>query len=132
MRKRAAWRGAGRDTAYPLRGSEIGRPGSVTRQMSPQVKLSLMNYIDRFSILANIKGPINNRSLVITRQGGQTLRGNIDHYKFGERIWSFYLSLYGGGPQVTVSSEGGVRVSSPAPVSDKVRSLRSEEMQLED
>ena len=67
----------------------------------------------------------------MTRQGGQTLRGNIDHYKFGERIWNFYLSLYGGGPQVTVSAEGGVRVSSPAPM-DKMRSLRTEEMSLED
>lgn len=77
-------------------------------------------------------GPINNRSLVITRQGGQTLRGNIDHYKFSERIWNFYSSLYGGGPQVTVSAENGVRVSSTGPVVDKVRSLRSEEMKLED
>ena len=33
---------------------------------------------------------------------------------------------------MTVSAEGGVRVSSPGLVSDKVRSLRSEEMQLED
>ena len=69
---------------------------------------------------------------MITRQGGQILRGNIDHYKFGERIWNFYSSLYGGGPQVTVSAEGGVRVSSPGLALDKVRSLRSEEMLLED
>ena len=33
---------------------------------------------------------------------------------------------------MTVSAEGGVRVSSPGPALDRVRSLRSEEMQLED
>ena len=33
---------------------------------------------------------------------------------------------------MTVSAENGVRVSSTGPVVDKVRSLRSEEMKLED
>lgn len=80
-------------------------------------------------------GPINNKSLLINRQTGPTLRPNIDHYKFGETIWKFLLTYYGGGPEVVVSTEGGVRVTSPVPpvqARPRIRSLRSEELRLED
>ena len=45
------------------------------------------------------------------------------------------MSHYGGGPEVVVSSEGGVRVTSPVPpvqARPRIRSLRSEELRLED
>ena len=81
-----------------------------------------------------ILGPINNKSLVMNRQTGPSLKANVDHYKFGEAIWRFLLSLYGGGPEVLINTEGGVRVSSPSPaaVAGKTRNLRCEETHLED
>ena len=43
-------------------------------------------------------------------------------------------ALYGGGPEVLINTEGGVRVSSPSPaaVAGKTRNLRCEETHLED
>ena len=75
-------------------------------------------------------GPINNKSLVLNRQIGPTLRPNVDHYKFGETIWRFLMSLYGGGPEVVITNEGMVRVTSPAPVPS--RNIRMEDLHLED
>ena len=84
-------------------------------------------------------GPINNKSLVLNRQTGASLRPNVDHYKFSEEIWCFLLSLYGGGPEVLLPSEGGVRVTVPDSqylhtVTEKVREIRdrNNEMHLED
>ena len=84
-------------------------------------------------------GPINNKSLVLNRQTGPTLRSNVDHYKFSEDIWHFLLFHYGGGPEVLLPSEGGVRVSQPdsqylETVREKVRLIRerNNEMHLED
>ena len=70
----------------------------------------------------------------MNRQTGPSLKANVDHYKFGEAIWRFLLSLYGGGPEVLINTEGGVRVSSPSPaaVAGKTRNLRCEETHLED
>ena len=86
-----------------------------------------------------LSGPINNKSLVLNRQTGPTLRANVDHYKFSEDIWYFLLSHYGGGPEVLLPSDGGVRVSMPdcqylETVRDKVRMIRdrNNEMHLED
>ena len=75
-----------------------------------------------FNLFAHL-GPINNKSLIVNMQTGPTLRPNVDHYKFSENIWKFFLSQYGGGPEVMVTNEGGVRVSSPAPpaAADNVR-----------
>ena len=84
-------------------------------------------------------GPINNKSLVLNRQTGATLRPNVDHYKFSEDIWMFLLSLYGGGPEVLLPREGGVRVTVPDPqylqsIREKVSEMkiRNSEMHLED
>jgi len=84
-------------------------------------------------------GPINNKSLVLNRQTGATLRSNVDHYKFSEDIWRFLLSLYGGGPEVLLPCEGGVRVTVPDPqylqnIRDRVTEMknRNNEMHLED
>ena len=84
-------------------------------------------------------GPLNNKTLVLNRQTGASLRPNVDHYKFSEDIWHFLLSLYGGGPEVLLPSEGGVRVSQPdsqylQTVREKVRQIRdrNNEMHLED
>ena len=60
-------------------------------------------------------GPINNKGLVIQRQQGPSLRPNMDHFKFSEDIWALFLALYGGGPEVVLPAEGGVRVTSPRP-----------------
>jgi ubiquitin carboxyl-terminal hydrolase 20/33 len=60
-------------------------------------------------------GPINNRSLFIQRGNSFTLRPNIDHFKLSEDLWSLFLSLYSGGPEVVLRSGGGIRVSSPRP-----------------
>ena len=77
-------------------------------------------------------GPINNKVLVLNRQIGPTLRSNVDHYKFGETIWKFLLSLYGGGPEVVISNEGCVRVTSPVPPPAPSRNIRMEDLHLED
>ena len=77
-------------------------------------------------------GPINNTVLVLNRQIGPTLRSNVDHYKFGETIWKFLLSLYGGGPEVVISNEGCVRVTSPVPPPAPSRNIRMEDLHLED
>ena len=37
----------------------------------------------------------------------------MDHFKFSEDIWTLFLSLYGGGPEVVLGAEGGVRVTMP-------------------
>ena len=84
-------------------------------------------------------GPINNKSLVLNRQTGPTLRPNVDHYKFSKEIWFLLLSLYGGGPEVLLPSEGGVRVTVPddrylESVRERVREIRNRnnEMHLDD
>eukprot|EP00092_Neocalanus_flemingeri_P013617 GFUD01014686.1.p1 GENE.GFUD01014686.1~~GFUD01014686.1.p1 ORF type:complete len:869 (-),score=276.78 GFUD01014686.1:537-2954(-) len=60
-------------------------------------------------------GPINNKGLVVQRPQGPSLRPNMDHFKFSEDIWALFLSLYGGGPEVVLPAEGGVRVTTPRP-----------------
>jgi ubiquitin carboxyl-terminal hydrolase 20/33 len=60
-------------------------------------------------------GPINNKGLVVQRQQGHSLRPNMDHFKFSEDIWALFLALYGGGPEVVLPAEGGVRVATPRP-----------------
>jgi len=60
-------------------------------------------------------GPINNKGLVVQRPQGPSLRPNMDHFKFSEDIWTLFLSLYGGGPEVVLPAEGGVRVTTPRP-----------------
>lgn len=59
-------------------------------------------------------GPINNRSLYVQRGANFVLRPHTDHFKFSEDIWSLFLSLYSGGPEV-VLKEGGLRVNTPRP-----------------
>lgn len=60
-------------------------------------------------------GPINNKGLVVQRQQGPSLRPNMDHFKFSEDIWALFLALYGGGPEVVLPADGGVRVVTPRP-----------------
>jgi len=60
-------------------------------------------------------GPINNRSLYIQRGNSFSLRPHIDHFKLSEDIWSLFLSLYSGGPEVVVKAGGGLRVNTPRP-----------------
>jgi len=60
-------------------------------------------------------GPINNRSLYVQRGNSFALRPHVDHFKLSEDIWSLFLSLYSGGPEVVLRSGGGLRVSSPRP-----------------
>ena len=62
-------------------------------------------------------GPINNKGLVVQRQQGHSLRPNMDHFKFSEDIWALFLALYGGGPEVVLPADGGVRVVTPRPQS---------------
>ena len=52
---------------------------------------------------------------MIQRPQGPSLRPNMDHFKFSEDIWALFLSLYGGGPEVVLPAEGGVRVTTPRP-----------------
>jgi len=85
-------------------------------------------------------GPINNKGLIIQRVQGASLRPNIDHFKFSEDIWALFLALYGGGPEVLLPAEGGVKINSPRPQTMvhlrhrlKIRSMTSkEEEQRED
>ena len=77
-------------------------------------------------------GPINNRSLVVHRASGVALRPNIDHYKFSGAIWAALVSAYGGGPEVVLAAEGGLRVSSPRPRPHRPESVRTEDLSLED
>jgi len=58
-------------------------------------------------------GPVDNRSIVVQRQSGYAMRPHSDYLKFSEDIWSMFLSLYGGGPEVVHISGGGVRISTP-------------------
>jgi len=62
-------------------------------------------------------GPVDNRCLVVSRGGNNTLRPHSDYLKFSEDIWSMFLSLYGGGPEVVLQGGGGggIRVSNPRP-----------------
>jgi len=61
-------------------------------------------------------GPINNRSIVVQRPHGLALRPHTDHFKFSEDIWSMFVSLYGGGPEILVSAGShGVTVRPPRP-----------------
>jgi len=62
-------------------------------------------------------GPVDNRCLVVGRAGSTTLRPHSDYLKFSEDIWSMFLSLYGGGPEVVLhgGGGGGIRVSNPRP-----------------
>jgi len=61
-------------------------------------------------------GPINNRSLYIQRGNTYSLRPNIDHFKLSEDIWSLFLSLYSGGPEVVIrAAGGGLKVTNPRP-----------------
>jgi len=60
-------------------------------------------------------GPINNRSIVVQRPHGLALRPHTDHFKFSEDIWSMFVSLYGGGPEILVAAGGGVTVRPPRP-----------------
>lgn len=59
--------------------------------------------------------PINNRSIVVQRPHGLALRPHTDHFKFSEDIWSMFVSLYGGGPEILVAAGGGVTVRPPRP-----------------
>ena len=88
-----------------------------------------LKYLIKHSMLYFSSGPINNKGLVVNRQTGPGLRPNIDHYKFGENTWKMLLSHYGGGPEVVIVSEGGVRVMSPTPAP---RRQRSQDLHLED
>ena len=56
-------------------------------------------------------GPINNRSLFVQRGSSVTLRPNTDHFKLNEDIWSLFLSLYSGGPEVVLRPGGGIKVN---------------------
>jgi len=59
-------------------------------------------------------GPINNRSLYTQRgNNSHILRPNIDRLKISEDIWTFFLSLYSGGPEVVLRPGGGIKVSTP-------------------
>ena len=88
----------------------------------------------------NLPGPINNKGLIIQRVQGASLRPNIDHFKFSDDIWALFLALYGGGPEVLLPAEGGVKINSPRPQTMvhlrhrlKIRSMTSkEEEQRED
>jgi len=60
-------------------------------------------------------GAINNKGIIIQRPQGPSLRPNVDHFKFSEDIWALFLALYGGGPEVVLPAEGGVKVSTPRP-----------------
>merc|ERR1719431_1936996 len=46
---------------------------------------------------------------------GHSLRPNMDRFKFSEDIWALFLALYGGGPEVVLPADGGVRVVTPRP-----------------
>ena len=70
---------------------------------------------DNYNNASLCAGPINNKGLIIQRQQGPSLRPNMDHFKFSEDIWALFLALYGGGPEVVLPAEGGVRVTSPRP-----------------
>lgn len=60
-------------------------------------------------------GPVDNRCIVVQRSSGATLRPHSDYLKFSEDIWSMFLSLYGGGPEVVLAGGGGggIRISNP-------------------
>jgi len=60
-------------------------------------------------------GPVDNRCIVVSRSSGSTLRPHSDYLKFSEDIWSMFLSLYGGGPEVVLTGGGGggIRISNP-------------------
>jgi len=60
-------------------------------------------------------GPINNRSLFIQRGNSFSLRPHIDHFKLSEDIWSLFLSLYSGGPEVILKTGGSLKVNTPRP-----------------
>jgi len=60
-------------------------------------------------------GPINNRSLFVQRGSSVSLRPNTDHFKLSEDIWSLFLSLYSGGPEVVLRPGGGIKVTTPNP-----------------
>jgi len=58
-------------------------------------------------------GPINNRNLYTQRGNSYQLRPNVDRLKINEDIWTFFLSLYSGGPEVVQRPGGGIKVSTP-------------------
>ena len=67
------------------------------------------------NLTCSLSGPINNRSLFIQRGNSFSLRPNIDHFKLSEDIWSLFLSLYSGGPEVVLRPGGGIKVNTPRP-----------------
>lgn len=47
-------------------------------------------------------GPIDNSSIVTTVNGQKTLKLSSDYGQFSQEMWSFFLHIYGGGPELII------------------------------
>jgi len=55
-------------------------------------------------------GPIDNRSIITTRNGSPTLRTSSDYVQISQDIWRLFHSIYSGGPDVAMKPNGQVYV----------------------
>ena len=70
-------------------------------------------------------GPIDNRAIVVTRNGVQTLRTGSDYIQFSLEIWLLFHSIYGGGPEVKMLPNGAIHVSNQATCKPSVPALNT-------